>query len=73
MSYRNQLCTNQLAHLQEVIATRDPKQESDWVAYVSHDEFYSQWRVIDVKISTPPGEKTVSETKKSNDTSIIDF
>lgn len=66
--YSDELNANQLANLQEIITTGDPKQEGDWITYISNNQLNGQLRLVDVKISTPPSEKSVYEAKECNDT-----
>ena len=60
-TYGNKFETNQLADLEQVTIARHSEQESNRVANVANNHVESQWRIVDVQITTPPCKKAVTK------------
>ncbi len=63
IAYGYELSAYQLSYLEQVTIPRYPKQESNRVADIANNQLHGQWWVIDVQITTPPGQQAICETE----------
>lgn len=64
-TYGDDLLGNELGNPEEIVVSRNTKQESNRVEDVGQNGLESQGRVVDVDVVTPPGKEAVDETDSS--------
>ena len=50
----NEFGTNKLCHFEKITIPGHPKEESNRVADVAHDELNGEWRISNIEVTTPP-------------------